>query len=110
MSEFISVYITVPTQEMADKIARTLVEEQLAACVSITPGVRSIYRWQGKVETSDEIALVAKTRASLFALLEKRVKELHSYECPCIVAWPIKQGHRPYLEWIEAETETKTGS
>jgi periplasmic divalent cation tolerance protein len=104
MSPSLSVYITVPSREMAEKIARTLVEEKLAACVNIIPAVRSIYRWKGRVEASNEVVLIAKSRGDLFEQLEKRVKELHSYTVPCIVAWPIVAGHQPYLDWLQNET------
>ncbi|HUY68029.1 MAG TPA: divalent-cation tolerance protein CutA [Alphaproteobacteria bacterium] len=104
MPDFLSVYITVPAREAAGTIARALVEERLAACVNILPAMHSVYRWQGKVEEADEWALIAKTRAALFAALEKRVKELHPHACPCIAGWPIVAGHRPYLDWIETET------
>jgi len=104
MPSSLSLYITVPSREIAEKIARALVEEKLAACINIFAGVRSIYRWKGKVETANEVCLVAKSRAELFDKLEKRVKELHPYECPCIVAFPIGMGHQPYLDWIAEET------
>jgi periplasmic divalent cation tolerance protein len=100
----ISVYITTPSRDLAERIARTVVEEKLAACVNIFTGVHSIYRWKGRVESADEVILIAKTRRDLFDALEKRVKELHSYEVPCIVAWPIEAGHKPYLDWLEQET------
>jgi len=105
MSDYLSVYIMAPSRDMAEKIARNLVEERLAACVNIMPAVRSIYRWKGKVEAASEVALIAKTRSALYAQLEKRVKELHSYECPCIVAWKIEAGFAPYLSWIAEETK-----
>jgi periplasmic divalent cation tolerance protein len=104
MAKPISVYITVPSRDMAERIAHTLVEEQLAVCVNILSDVRSIYRWKGRVESANEVILIAKTRRDLFERLEKRVKELHSYEVPCIVAWPIEAGHQPYLDWIEKKT------
>jgi periplasmic divalent cation tolerance protein len=104
MPELISIYLTAPSRDLAERIARTLVEEKLAACVNIIPGMRAIYRWKGKVEAANEVVLFAKTRAALFDRLEKRVKELHSYEVPCIVALPIEAGHQPYLDWIEHET------
>jgi periplasmic divalent cation tolerance protein len=104
-ADFLSLYITAPSRELAEKIARALVEENLAACVNIIPAVRSIYRWKGNVEAATEVVLIAKTRAGLFDKLEKRVKALHSYECPCIVAWPIVAGHQPYLDWLAEETE-----
>ncbi len=103
-SEFISVYIMAADKPEAVKIAQALVSDRLAACVNILPGVRSIYRWKSKIETAEEIALIAKTRSDLFDKLEQRVKELHSYSCPCVVAWPIESGSRAYLDWIRAET------
>ena len=105
MSEFVSIYITVPSREAAEKISRTLVEEKLAACVNIVAGVRSIYRWKGKVEAATEVVLIGKSRGALFGRLEKRVKELHPYDCPCIVAWPIEHGHPLFLDWLADETD-----
>jgi len=104
MPDFLSLYIAVPSREVAEKIARALVEERLASCVNIMAGVRSIYRWKGHVEAANEVVLIAKSRTALFERLEKRTKELHPYECPCIVAWPIEKGHQPYLDWIAEET------
>src|SRR5581483_8308964 len=94
----ISVYITAPSRDLAERIARHLVEEKLVACVNIFSGIRSIYRWKGRVESANEVILIAKTHKDLFERLEKRVKDLHSYEVPCIVAWPIEAGHKPYLD------------
>ena len=105
MPAFISLYIIAPSRDVAEKIARALVEERLAACVNILAGARSIYRWKGKVEAASEVCLIAKSRAELFDKLEKRVKELHPYDCPCIVAWPIEKGHQAYLDWIAEETK-----
>lgn len=104
MTEFISVYITVAAQFEADLIARTLVEDRLAACVNSLPGLKSIYHWEGQIEESQEILLIAKTRTTLFEPLCDKVKSLHSYECPCIVAEPIMAGHQPFLEWLAHET------
>jgi periplasmic divalent cation tolerance protein len=104
MSEFVSVYITAPSSELGEIIGRTLVEERLAACINIVAGMRSIYRWEGKVEAANEVVLIAKSRATHFKKIEKRVKELHPYDCPCIVAWPIVAGHQPYLDWLARET------
>jgi periplasmic divalent cation tolerance protein len=105
MANYLSIYITASSRDEAENIGHHLVKEKLAACVNILPGMQSIYRWEGRIETADETVLIAKTRSELFERLEKRTKELHSYECPCIVAWPITAGHRPYLDWIEKETE-----
>jgi periplasmic divalent cation tolerance protein len=105
MSEFISVHITASSPAEAEKIASKLVEEKLAACVNILPGAKSIYRWEGKIETAAEAVLIAKTRADLFEALNRRVKALHSYSCPCIVALPIIDGDQAYLGWLAAETK-----
>ena len=89
----------------AECIAEALVEERLAACVNILGGVRSVYRWQGAVERADEVAMIAKTAQHLFERLAARVRALHSYDTPAIVAWPIVAGDAAYLEWIAAETD-----
>lgn len=89
----------------ADKIARSLVEEHLAACVNIVGPARSIYRWRGAVEEAQEYMLIVKTRAAFFSRVERRVKELHSYEVPEIVALTITGGSKPYLDWLMDSTE-----
>ena len=104
MPDIISVTITASSRPEAEVIARALVGEKLAACVNIISGVRSIYRWDGKVEEADEIILIAKTRPELFEPLRKLVKTLHSYQCPCIVASPVTMGHQPFLDWVAKET------
>ena len=75
-------------------------EDRLAACVNRIPGVRSVYRWQGKVEQSAEELLIIKTRKELFTTLEKRVRELHSYAVPEVIALPIINGSESYLRWL----------
>jgi periplasmic divalent cation tolerance protein len=107
MTGYISVYITVASAAEAETIAKALVEDRLAACVNIMPGVRSIYRWQGNVEATEEVALIAKSQSELFPRLQQKVKNLSSYDCPCIVAWPIEAGHQPYLDWIGTELKAK---
>src|SRR5262249_35102299 len=98
-----SVYITAPNQDVALRIARTLVEERLAACVNILGPVTSVYRWEGKIEQEGEIALIAKTSTERLDELTARVKAVHPYQVPCIVAWPIEAGYGPYLDWISDE-------
>jgi periplasmic divalent cation tolerance protein len=98
------IYITCADGAEAEKIARALVSERLAACANILPGVRSVYRWKGKIEEAAEVAIIAKTRAGLVDALTERVKALHSYEVPCVVALPITGGNRDFLGWIEEET------
>jgi periplasmic divalent cation tolerance protein len=98
------VYITARDQSEALVIGRTLVEERLAACINILPAMTSVYWWQGELEQSSEAVLIAKTKQHLVPELVDRVKRLHSYACPCVVAWPLQAGHQPYLDWIEKET------
>jgi periplasmic divalent cation tolerance protein len=104
MTGFVSVYVTAGSAEEAERIARTLVEERLAACVNLLGGIVSIYRWGGAVQRDAEVAFIAKTRRELFDALAARVRALHGYEVPCIVAWPIDSGDAAYLDWIAAET------
>lgn len=95
------VFMTASSEEEAGKIATVLVEENLAACVSIIPKIRSIYRWEGKVADEEELLLIAKTSEEKFADLCRAVKKLHSYETPEIVAVEVADGLKPYLEWID---------
>lgn len=104
MSNVLWVYMTASDRDEADRIATALVEERLAACVNLLDGMRSVYRWQGRVERATETVLIAKTRAERFEALRRRVCELHSYDTPCIEAWPVAHGHPPFLAWVVAET------
>jgi periplasmic divalent cation tolerance protein len=97
------VLMTAPNEE-AVKIASALVEERLAACVNIIKDIRSIYRWEGKVEDDSEALMVAKTTEELFGRLSTRVKELHPYSVPEVIAAPVVQGLKEYVEWIEEVT------
>ncbi len=100
----IFVYVTCASMEEADRIGRALVEARLAACVNILPGMSSLYWWQGTIEEGRETVLIAKTREALLDALTARVKALHSYACPCVVAFPVHAGNSDYIAWIEAET------
>ncbi len=94
--------VTCENRRQAGRIARALVEERLAACVNVLEtNVRSIYRWQGKVERARETLLIIKTAKSTFSRLERRVRQLHSYDAPEIIALPVVAGSRPYLAWME---------
>ena len=104
MSNKIIVFCTVGSLEEGNRIGRTLVEEHLAACVSLLPPLRSIYRWEGVVEDAEEILLVIKSRKGKWEQLRDRVLQLHSYEVPELIALPIEAGHSAYLEWIDAST------
>jgi uncharacterized protein involved in tolerance to divalent cations/8-oxo-dGTP pyrophosphatase MutT (NUDIX family) len=104
MRDFIIVFVTVGSASEGDRLGQALVEERLAACVNRLPGVHSIYRWEGKVEQSAEELLIIKTRKTVFRALEKRVRELHSYAVPEIIALPIVTGSEPYLKWLSEAT------
>lgn len=104
-TEYIIVFITAPNEEEAAGIGHTIIEERLAACVNIIRPVRSIYRWQGRVEDEQEILMIVKTRKSLFERLQKRVKELHSYAVSEIIGLPVSEGSKQYLDWLGQETD-----
>jgi len=99
------VYVTAKDDDEARRIGRELVEARLAAGVNIVPAVSSIYRWQGEVRDNTEAVLIAKTREALVPRLIDKVKSLHSYDCPCIVALPILDGNPAFLDWIADETQ-----
>lgn len=96
------VLITAKDKREADRIARALVKNRLAACVNIIAGLRSIFRWQGKLEEAKETLLLVKSRKEKFAKIVELVKAMHSYEVPEIIAIPIAEGFKPYLDWINA--------
>ena len=97
---------TVPDRDTGRAIARRLVEERLAACVNILPGVTSVYAWKGEVNEDEELLLVIKSRAGRYAELERAVVELHPYELPEVVAVPVSDGLPGYLAWIDESTGT----
>ena len=98
------IYITASSREEALRIGRDVVADRLAACANVLPGITSVYRWQGEVQEDGETALILKTRSGLVERLTARVKELHSYDCPCVVALPITGGNPDFLQWIAEET------
>ena len=102
------VFCTVPDTETAQRLARTLVEERLAACVNILPGVLSGYRWQGALQQDGELLLICKTTAATYAALEARLRELHPYELPECIAVEARAGLPAYLDWIRAQTREDT--
>ena len=105
-SQPIVVLITPPNKEVGRQIAQALLEQRLAACVNILPGVNSLYIWEGKLQDEEEALLVVKTRAGLFQEgLVPAVQAIHPYQVPEIVAVPVLMGLRSYLEWIEKETD-----
>lgn len=98
------IYITVKNAQEAEAIGSALVEKRLVACVNIIDNMKSIYRWKGAIERENEAVLIAKTKESLVEKVISAVKELHSYEVPCIEAIPIVNGNPAYLQWIRDET------
>jgi periplasmic divalent cation tolerance protein len=105
MTETIAVFINFNSEEEAIRIARSLVEEHLAACANILSPVRSIYRWEGKILDEKEWTLILKTQRKRFEELEQKVKSLHSYSIPEIIAFPITEGSSSYLKWVEEMTD-----
>ena len=98
------VYVTTKDATEAKMIARAVVGERLAACANVLGSIDSVYWWQGRVCEESEVALVLKTTAERKPGLIHRIKELHSYACPCVVCLPIADGNRDFLNWIAAET------
>ena len=97
-------YVTVGNREEAEQIARLLVQERLAACVNLLPNMQSYYWWEGSVQHGEEIVLIAKTTVEKTNQTIDRIKSLHSYSCPCVVALPVMDGNQDFLEWIRTET------
>jgi len=103
MTDKIIVFSTCGTEEEADKLARELVEARLAACVNIVPGARSVYRWKGAIESAAEWLLVIKSSRGRFEGLSAALEKAHSYEIPEVLAVPVVEGSRNYLNWLEGE-------
>jgi periplasmic divalent cation tolerance protein len=97
----VSVYAIFADAEEAERIGRQMIEQRLAACINILPPIRSIYHWQGQVETSDEVAAILKTSNSRVDALITGIAALHSYEVPCIVTWPVDKLLGTYADWVE---------
>jgi periplasmic divalent cation tolerance protein len=104
MTDALLVLTTLPSADAAAQVAKAVVGEKLAACANILPALRSIYRWQGKVEDENEVLVLLKTQKALFARLKERILALHPYEVPEVLAIPVEQGHGAYLDWIARET------
>ncbi|MGQ0536692.1 MAG: divalent-cation tolerance protein CutA [Methanobacteriota archaeon] len=101
--KFVSVYVTASTKKEAETLSRKVLEKRLAACANTFP-VSSLYWWKGRIEKAKEVAVVFKTRASLARRLAAEVRRLHSYDVPCVVAWPIAHADPRYAAWVRAET------
>lgn len=100
------VYITAKDRDEAMSIGRALVHERLVACANVLDSVTSLYWWENDVQTDTEAVLISKTRTENVGQVIARVREIHSYECPCIVSWPITQASPQYLDWLMQETAT----
>jgi periplasmic divalent cation tolerance protein len=102
--KIILVYVTTSSEREAVAIVQDLIEKRLIACGNIFPPFQSIYRWEGKIETSAEVGMLLKSRASLFPKIEEAIRALHSYECPCILSLPVEAAHLPFHEWVCKQT------
>ena len=110
-TDFVVVLVTLPDGDTAARVGRTLVEEKLAACVNVIPGLRSIYEYGGKLCDDAEVLCLFKTRRSLYPALRDRMTALHPYQVPEIIAVPLAEGNAPYLAWLEGSTgATPSGS
>jgi periplasmic divalent cation tolerance protein len=97
---FSIIYITAGDMDEAKSIGRTLIEERLAACANIFP-IASIFRWRGNIDEANEVGIIVKTKTDKVKAIEKKIKEIHSYEVPCVVSFEIGEGSEEYLKWID---------
>ncbi|MCG8506984.1 MAG: divalent-cation tolerance protein CutA [Sphingomonadales bacterium] len=104
MAKIMTLYMTAANEDEAARIVSALLDERLIACGNILPGIRSLYRWEGKVANDAEVAVIMKTRAELADAAIARIVALHSYDTPCVTAWPVTSGHADYLGWVVDET------
>jgi periplasmic divalent cation tolerance protein len=109
MADALELHVTMPDTARATVLARALVEEGLAACVNIVPGVRSIYRWQGKLQEDEEVLCLIKTRPAVFDRARARILALHPYEVPEILAFAVDDGSPDYLDWLRRATGDEAG-
>lgn len=103
-SDALVVLVTVPGMEEGERIARKVIEARSCACVNLVPGLRSVYRWEGRVEVDDEVLMILKTRVSKFETLRRMIIMLHPYDQPEVLALPVDRGDSGYLAWLERET------
>jgi periplasmic divalent cation tolerance protein len=104
MEPVLLVLTNLPNRDVALKLARSVVDEGIAACVNVLSGCTSVYRWQGVVETAEEVPVLIKTRQSLYPRLEQAIARLHPYQLPEVIALPITSGLPAYLDWVCAQT------
>jgi periplasmic divalent cation tolerance protein len=106
-TDCVMLFSTTPDLLLAKRIAHILVEEKLAACVQLQPSLLSIYEWQGQMQGEQEVGLIIKTSQKIYKKTMNRIVQLHPYEVPEIVVLPIKDGHQPYLKWVNQQTIPK---
>jgi periplasmic divalent cation tolerance protein len=105
MTDFVLLYATFPTKEEAKLVGTALLEDKLLACVNIIPKAESLYWWEGNIESTEEIILIAKTTKELERPTIEYIKKAHSYNCPCIISLPISSGNEQFLSWIDNSTK-----
>jgi periplasmic divalent cation tolerance protein len=103
MTGIVSVYATFGSDDEARGIGRQMVDERLAACVNVLGASHSIYRWQGRIETEDEVAAIFKTTEGCAELLVRRLSDVHSYDNPCVAVWPISNAPHAYVQWVRGQ-------
>ena len=103
--QHVSVYVTCPDEETAVRIARDLLDKRLVACANVVPRVRSLYRWEGRVQDEREVAMFMKTRRALVPDVLREARALHPHEVPCIVAFDLAAGEKDYLSWVAEATK-----
>jgi periplasmic divalent cation tolerance protein len=99
------IFVTCPDDQIAENIANILLKKRLAACINITSKIKSLYWWKGKVEKSDEVLMIIKTKSKFFKKVEKEIKKVHPYEVPEIISLKIDSGTKKYLDWIKEVTK-----
>jgi periplasmic divalent cation tolerance protein len=104
MADALELHVTMPDAEQAGALARALVEEGLAACVNMVPGVRSVYVWEGRIQEDEEVLCLVKTRPAVFERARERILQLHPYEVPEILAFAVDDGSPSYLDWLRRAT------
>ncbi|CAA9991289.1 cutA homologue, putative [Plasmodium knowlesi strain H] len=105
-TDFIAVYVTAPGTDVAEKISNVLLEDKLASCVNIIPGVLSLYHWKGEIARDNEVLMMIKTKKNLFSKIVDAVKANHPYEVPEVISVPIHQGSKDYLDWISKSVKS----
>jgi periplasmic divalent cation tolerance protein len=100
------IYMTAGNMEEAVKVGNALLKEKLAACINIIDNMKSMYVWKGEIQNENEVVVIAKTTEEKIPALIEKVKTVHSYECPCIIAFPVENGYLPFMKWVEQEVNS----